>query len=151
VINGGSFGLFGIFNTLPIITLPIFNMGRLQAEVQQAEARTQEAIERYQQTIQQEFREVSDGLVEQRKRRETRLQQERLTRTLLDMSQWPIFDMKEEFPATWRRRTPSGSSSLPNWTWRRPSRMNWPPPSGATRPWAEAGRARRRPHPECKM
>ena len=87
VINGSSFGPMGVFNALPSITLPIFNMGRLQAQVEQAEARTQEALERYRQTIQQAFREVADGLVEQRKRRETRIQQEGLTRTSLDMSE----------------------------------------------------------------
>jgi outer membrane protein, multidrug efflux system len=87
VINGQAFGPFGILNALPSITLPIFNMGRYRAEVEQAEARTQEALERYRQTIQQAFREVADGLVEQRKRRETRLQQEGLARTSLDLSE----------------------------------------------------------------
>ncbi len=87
VINGSSFGPFGIFNALPSVTLPFFNMGRFQAQVDQAEARTQEAMERYRQTIQQAFREVADGLVEQRKRRETRIQQEALTSTYLDMTE----------------------------------------------------------------
>ena len=87
VISGSSFGPYGIFNALPTVTLPIFNMGRLQAQVEQAEARTQEALERYRQTIQQAFREVADGLVEQRKRREVRLQQEALTKASLDLSE----------------------------------------------------------------
>jgi multidrug efflux system outer membrane protein len=85
VINGQTFGPFGIFSALPSVTLPIFNMGRLQAEVDQAAARTQEAVERYRQTVRQAFREVADGLVEQRKRREARLQQEALARASIDL------------------------------------------------------------------
>lgn len=76
VINGSSFGPFGAFNALPTVTLPIFNAGRLQAGVDFAEARTQEALLRYQQTILQAFREVADALVEVRKRREFREQSE---------------------------------------------------------------------------
>jgi multidrug efflux system outer membrane protein len=87
VINGQAFGPFGILNALPSITLPIFNMGRYQAEVDAAEARTKEALERYRQTIQQAIREVADGLVEQKKRREMRVQQEGMTRTSQDLSE----------------------------------------------------------------
>jgi multidrug efflux system outer membrane protein len=87
VISGSTFGPYGIFNVLPAVTLPIFNMGRLQAGVDFSEARTQEAVLRYQQTIQQALREVSDSLVEIRKRREFREQQELLTKTLEDASQ----------------------------------------------------------------
>ena len=87
VISGSTFGPYGIFNVLPAVTLPIFNMGRLQAGVDFSEARTQEAVLRYQQTIQQAIREVSDSAVEIRKRREFREQQELLTKTLEDASQ----------------------------------------------------------------
>ncbi len=76
VINGSTFGPFGIFNALPTITLPVFNAGRLQANVDGNEAATQEALLRYQQTILQAFREVSDALVGVRKRREFREQSE---------------------------------------------------------------------------
>jgi len=76
VINGSSFGPFGVFNALPTVTLPIFNLGRLQANVDFADARTQEALLQYQQTILQAFREVADALVEVRKRREFREQSE---------------------------------------------------------------------------
>ena len=51
-INGANFGPFWIFNALPGITLPIFNMGRLQANVEFNEARAQEAGLRYRQTLQ---------------------------------------------------------------------------------------------------
>jgi multidrug efflux system outer membrane protein len=87
VISGSSFGPYGLFNVLPVVTLPIFNMGRLQAGVDFNEARTQEAVLRYQQTIQQAIREVSDSVVEIRKRREFREQQELLTNVLSDASQ----------------------------------------------------------------
>jgi len=87
VISGSTFGPYGVFNVLPAITLPIFNMGRLEAGVAFNEAVAQEAVLRYQQTIQQAVREVSDSLVEIRKRREFREQQELLTNTLADASQ----------------------------------------------------------------
>ena len=86
-INGSNFGPFGIFSALPAITLPIFNMGRLQANVEYNEALAQEAGLRYQQTLQQAFREVSDALVDIRKRQEFRQQQELLVKALADASQ----------------------------------------------------------------
>jgi multidrug efflux system outer membrane protein len=62
-------------------------MGRLQAGVAFNEAVAQEVVLRYQQTIQQAVREVSDSLIEIQKRREFREQQELLTKTLADASQ----------------------------------------------------------------
>ena len=76
VINGSSFGPFGAFNALPTITLPFFNMGRLSANVDFNEARTQEALLRYQQAIQQAYGDVADALVGVRKRKEVREQNE---------------------------------------------------------------------------
>jgi multidrug efflux system outer membrane protein len=86
VIDGAAFGPYGMFSVLPAVTLPIFNRGRLRAGVNFNEALAQEAVLRYQQTIQQAVREVSDALVEIRKRREYRVQQELLTRNLEDES-----------------------------------------------------------------
>ena len=86
-IDGSSFGPYGIFSALPSITLPIFNAGRLQANVEYNEARAQEAVLRYRQTLQQAFREVADALVDIRKRQEFRQQQELLVRALADASQ----------------------------------------------------------------
>jgi outer membrane protein, multidrug efflux system len=83
-INGSWFGPTGIFAIGPQITLPIFNWGRIKAGVTSAEARAQEALVRYEQTIQQAFREVSDALVEHRKRGEFRVQQELLVTSLRD-------------------------------------------------------------------
>jgi multidrug efflux system outer membrane protein len=83
-INASWFGPFGLLAVAPQVTLPIFNMGRIRAGVGSAEARAQEALVRYQQTVQQSFREVSDALVEHRKRSEFRVEQERLVGSLRD-------------------------------------------------------------------
>ncbi len=86
VANGTTFGPFGIFSALPSVSLPIFNAGQLLAGVDLAEARTQEAVLRYQQAIDGAVREVADALVEVRKRREFRLEQEKLVVSLQDAS-----------------------------------------------------------------
>jgi multidrug efflux system outer membrane protein len=67
--------------------VPIFNMGRLQANVDYNEAQAQQAGLRYQQTLRQALREVSDALIGIRKRQEFRQQQELLVKTLVDASQ----------------------------------------------------------------
>ena len=99
VISGQTFGPLGIFSVLPTITLPIFNAGRLDANVQLAQAQTEEAVVQYRQTIQSAFREVADGIVDVQKRREFRVQQDQLTRVLKESS------------ATARKRYDGGVSS----------------------------------------
>jgi multidrug efflux system outer membrane protein len=84
MVDGRWFGPTGILAIAPQVTLPIFNTGRIGAGVDSAEARAQEALVRYQQTIQQAFREVSDSLVEHRKRQESRIQQDALVTSLRD-------------------------------------------------------------------
>jgi multidrug efflux system outer membrane protein len=64
----------------PTVTLPIFNAGRNRANLQLTEARQQETLIRYEQTIQQAFREVEDALVTHRKAREALAQQEAAVR-----------------------------------------------------------------------
>ena len=86
-VEGTSYGPFGVFSVLPQVTLPIFNMGRLQANVEYNEALAQEAGLRYHQVLQQAFREVADALVEIRKRREFRQQQELMVNALSDASE----------------------------------------------------------------
>ena len=86
-ISGANFGPYGVFSLLPAVTLPIFNAGRLQANVDFNEAVAQEAALRYQQTLQQALREVSDALVGVRKRQEFREQQELLVKALADASE----------------------------------------------------------------
>ena len=84
LIDGRWVGPQGLFSIGPQITLPIFNTGRTQAGVDSAEARTEEALAQYQQTIVQAFREVADALVEHRRRREFRTQQEALLTAAAD-------------------------------------------------------------------
>jgi outer membrane protein, multidrug efflux system len=79
MLNGQMFGPQGLFSVLPSITLPIFNSGRVAAGVNAAEVRTQVAMLQYQQVVLGAFRDVSDALVEYRKRGEARVQQEALT------------------------------------------------------------------------
>jgi multidrug efflux system outer membrane protein len=78
MINGNWVGPQGLFSVGPQFFLPIFNTGRTQAGVDSADARAQAALAQYQQTVQQAFRDVADALVELRKRREFRIQQEAL-------------------------------------------------------------------------
>ncbi|MDZ7868697.1 MAG: efflux transporter outer membrane subunit [Rheinheimera sp.] len=60
LFNGGS----GSWSFVPNISLPIFNMGRTQANLQLAETDRTIALETYQQKILQAFRDVSDQLAD---------------------------------------------------------------------------------------
>ena len=71
---------------IPEITAPIFTGGRLKSEVNFARAQQELALVHYQQTIQNAFREVSDALVQYRKMKEVRVQQELLVTALRDRS-----------------------------------------------------------------
>ena len=59
-------------------TVPILDAGRISSTVDLAKARQEEAILRYQQSVQQAFREVDDALIAYRKTRESRAAQVRL-------------------------------------------------------------------------
>ncbi len=61
----------------PTVTLPIFHGGRLRANLQASEAREQQALIQYRESILQAFREVDDALVFHGKAREIRLERER--------------------------------------------------------------------------
>jgi multidrug efflux system outer membrane protein len=76
----------GAWNFAPQVTAPIFNFGRVKSGVKFTEAQRQLALTQYQQTIKTAFREVSDSLVEYRKVKEIRAQQEQLVTTLQDRS-----------------------------------------------------------------
>ncbi len=71
---------------IPEITAPIFTGGRLKSNVNFARAQQDLALVQYQQTIQNAFREVSDALVQYRKVKEIRAQQELLVTALQDRS-----------------------------------------------------------------
>jgi len=62
----------GAWNVAPQITLPLFDAGRLTAQLKQARARKKEEIARYERTVQTAFREVADALAG----RETYLKQQ---------------------------------------------------------------------------
>ena len=71
---------------VPDLTQPIFTAGRLKSNVRFARAQQDLALVQYQQTIQTAFREVSDALIQYRKEKEIRTQQELLVSTLQDRS-----------------------------------------------------------------
>ena len=71
---------------VPQLTQPIFTAGRLKSNVKFQQAERELALVQYQQTIQTAFREVSDALIEYRKVKEIRAQQEQLVTTLHDRS-----------------------------------------------------------------
>lgn len=68
------------------LSIPLFNAGRLEANVRGAEARADAALYAYLRTVRQAFREVSDGLVSVRKLGEFRRIQEARVATLRDQS-----------------------------------------------------------------
>jgi outer membrane protein, multidrug efflux system len=68
----------------PSITFPLFTGGRLRANVKIARAQFEQALAVYQQTVQNAFREVSDGLIAYQRTREFRLRQEERTQANRD-------------------------------------------------------------------
>jgi multidrug efflux system outer membrane protein len=80
LLNGSS----GFWDVGLALVQPIFNGGRLRANVRATESQQRQAVILYLQTLQIAFREVSDALVGYRKLREFRQQQEILTSTLVD-------------------------------------------------------------------
>jgi NodT family efflux transporter outer membrane factor (OMF) lipoprotein len=64
------------WNFIANASTPIFTAGRIKSGVKFAEAAQQEALARYEQSIQSAFREISDALIGYRKTREERGQQE---------------------------------------------------------------------------
>jgi multidrug efflux system outer membrane protein len=71
---------------IPQITQPIFTAGRLTSNVNFEKAQREFAVARYQQTIQTAFSDVSNALVQYRRVREIRTQQELLVSALRDAS-----------------------------------------------------------------
>jgi len=71
-------GPAGLWNFGGHLVQPIFTAGRIRSNVNLTEAQQQEAVLKYQQSIQQAFRDVSDALISYRKNQEFRAQQELL-------------------------------------------------------------------------
>jgi multidrug efflux system outer membrane protein len=61
----------------PTVTFPLFTGGRLQANLAVMRARFDEALAKYQATVQNAFREVSDALIAYERSREFRIAQEK--------------------------------------------------------------------------
>ena len=74
------------WSLIPQITQPIFTAGRLKSNVNFQKAQRDYAIAQYQQTIQTAFGDVSNALVQYRRIREVRTQQELLVDSLRDAS-----------------------------------------------------------------
>lgn len=71
----------------PTLTFPVFTGGRLRGQYQFAKARFDEAVARYQQTVQGAFREVSDGLIQHQRSREFTVRQEQTTQARREAAQ----------------------------------------------------------------
>jgi multidrug efflux system outer membrane protein len=71
-------GPAGLWTFAGSLSQSVFSRGKLRAGVALMEARREEAVLVYQETVQQAFREVSDALIANRKNRESRAQQELL-------------------------------------------------------------------------
>jgi multidrug efflux system outer membrane protein len=63
----------------PAVTVPLFTGGRLRGNLKLAQARFEEVLAGYQQTVQSAFREVSDGLIAYQRTREFREKQQERT------------------------------------------------------------------------
>lgn len=73
-----------VYTVAPSMLLPIFHAGQIRNQVRLTEAQQREMVLRYQQTIYNALREVSDALASYTRTRNERDQQERLVRTLDD-------------------------------------------------------------------
>ncbi|MGC2657391.1 MAG: efflux transporter outer membrane subunit [Bryobacteraceae bacterium] len=80
LFSGGA----GLWSLTASLTQPIFNAGRLRAQVRLTEAQEQQQLLTYRQTIQQAFQSVADALVAYGKYREFREHEERLTAAAQD-------------------------------------------------------------------
>ena len=80
-------GPSGFYSIGSALLAPIFTGGRLTSNLAAAEARQQQLVLNYQQTILLAFRDVSDGLVGYRKAREQREEQQRLLRALTEYAE----------------------------------------------------------------
>jgi multidrug efflux system outer membrane protein len=68
----------------PAVTLPLFTGGRLRGNLKLAEARFQESVAFFQQSVQSAFRDVSDGLIAYQRTQEFRQKQQERTQAHRD-------------------------------------------------------------------
>jgi multidrug efflux system outer membrane protein len=71
----------------PAVTMPLFTGGRLRGNLKLAQARFQESVDVYQQTVQNAFRELSDSLIAYQRTQEFRQKQEQNTRAHRDATE----------------------------------------------------------------
>jgi multidrug efflux system outer membrane protein len=71
----------------PAVTFPLFTGGRLRGNLKLAQARFEESLASYQRTVQEAFREVSDGLIAYQRSREFRVKQEERTQANRDATE----------------------------------------------------------------
>lgn len=71
----------------PSVTIPLFTGGRLRGNLKLARATFEESLARYQQTIQEAFREVSDALIAYQRTQEFYAKQQDLTQANRDAAQ----------------------------------------------------------------
>jgi len=71
----------------PSVTMPLFTGGRLRGQLKLAQARFEESLARYQQTVQGAFRDVSDGLIAFQRTREFRQKQGERTQAHRDATE----------------------------------------------------------------
>ncbi|ABF43072.1 RND efflux system, outer membrane lipoprotein, NodT [Candidatus Koribacter versatilis Ellin345] len=83
-LTGLFSGPAGLWSFGGQLAQPIFTGGKIRSNVRLTEAQQQEAVFRYQQSIQQAFREVSDSLVAYRKNQEFREQEANLAASAVD-------------------------------------------------------------------
>jgi multidrug efflux system outer membrane protein len=86
-LSGLFQGATRVWQFVPQVTQPIFTAGALKSNVRLARAQQQIALIQYERTIQTAFSDVSNALVEHRKVREIRAQQQLLVTTLEDRRQ----------------------------------------------------------------
>jgi outer membrane protein, multidrug efflux system len=77
-------GPAGLWTLVGSVSQPIFQGGRLKANVRYAEVQNEQMLLAYQQTIQGAFKDVSNALIGYRKYREYRIQQEHLVESAND-------------------------------------------------------------------
>jgi multidrug efflux system outer membrane protein len=68
----------------PAVTFPLFTGGRLRGNLKLAQARFEESVSAYQQTVQNAFREVSDSLIAYQRTQEFRTKQQERTQAHRD-------------------------------------------------------------------
>ncbi|MBK9383601.1 MAG: efflux transporter outer membrane subunit [Planctomycetes bacterium] len=135
--QGGS--LF--WGLLPTIQMPIFQAGRLRANVALTEAQQRAVALGYAAAVRQAFREVSDALIGVAKQRAFREQSAALAETLTSQRELSDERYRGASRATSRCSTPSGSSSTRSWASRKRCSSSCSPTSSSTARSAAAGRA----------